>query len=829
MQTKPLRYSLRGLMMAFFTLVVLLVSLTAIGLQYYFSQQLVKERAISDYQKIILDTENFLNDLDRYANHITSVLASYPLSLDTKSDVAATNNLFAQFIALNPTVYGVYLGLADGEFYELVNLSASSLAQQVLGSEPNDRWVSMRVSGKGGLRHREYRYFDENFALRHTLTKPDNYDPRIRPWFIEADANQVHQTEPYQFHLLQTSGITYSKRLQGSAAVLGVDVVMSSLSHSFQQSLSNSKYQVHLFQASGELIASNTLVNPETLVHSDPLKKALQASLSMFDEWQAEPKVLGELFVTEVSDKSYFNYINEIGTNGELPYYLTVSVPEDLFMAGLSAKLWRSLLLSALVLSFIIPLSWLLSIPIVKSIKLLDLESLKISQRRYSEIGVVKSNIIEIAHLSESMLNMARSIEKNEIHQNVLMDSVVELIARAIDDKSHYTAGHCSRVPVLAKLLVEKASESQDDAFQAFEFRTKDEWREFHLAAWLHDCGKIITPEHIVDKGTKLECIYNRIHEIRTRFEVLWRDAQIDYLTALAQFPEQKARLAEELTQTQGRLKDDFAFLAESNQGSERQEPGVAERLLALSKIEWRQHFDDRLGLSPVEEMRLQDEAPTLPKTVTLLADLPQHIIPRSEEYKLDDAFGINMIVPEALYNLGELYNLSVPAGTLTKEDRFKINEHMIGTIKILESLPFPAELSKVPRYASTHHETLKGTGYPRGLSAEDLSIPERIIALADVFEALTAADRPYKKAKPLSESLRILRKMVLRQSLDRDVYNLFLTSGVYLEYANCFLQPEQIDQIDVVALLLDASTDADYPAESQVTIDTKTMTQSLA
>ena len=156
------------------------------------------------------------------------------------------------------------------------------------------------------------------------------------------------------------------------------------------------------------------------------------------------------------------------------------------------------------------------------------------------------------------------------------------------------------------------------------------------------------------------------------------------------------------------------------------------------------------------------------------------------------------MDVPKDKANLGELYNLKISRGTLTAEDRFIINEHIIGTIKMLDSLPFPEELANVPRYASTHHETLKGTGYPRKLTADDLSIPERILVLADIFEALTASDRPYKRAKPLSVAIDILYKMCLDNHVDIEVFRLFLTSGVYLQYANAFMPEGQIDKVDV-------------------------------
>ncbi|MEF1305654.1 HD domain-containing phosphohydrolase, partial [Vibrio owensii] len=176
----------------------------------------------------------------------------------------------------------------------------------------------------------------------------------------------------------------------------------------------------------------------------------------------------------------------------------------------------------------------------------------------------------------------------------------------------------------------------------------------------------------------------------------------------------------------------------------------------------------------------------------------PEHIIKRIRPVEFAPEHGIQMQVPEHQYNMGEVYNLTISRGTLTPEDRFKINEHMISGIKMLEALPFPPELSNVPRYASTHHETLKGTGYPRKLSADDLSIPERILVIADIFEALTAGDRPYKKAKPVSVAIDIMYKMALDEHLDMDLFLLFLESGVYLEYAKKFMPETQVDEVDI-------------------------------
>ncbi|UUX94859.1 HD domain-containing phosphohydrolase [Aquabacterium sp. J223] len=389
--------------------------------------------------------------------------------------------------------------------------------------------------------------------------------------------------------------------------------------------------------------------------------------------------------------------------------------------------------------------------------------------------------------------------------QKALMESMIRVLANAIDAKSPYTGRHCERVPELAIMLAEAATDCQSGSLAGFAFRTEDEWQEFRIGAWLHDCGKITTPEYVIDKATKLETIHNRIHEVRTRFEVLLRDAQVERLQALLDGAD-PADADARFERRRQRLQDDFAFVAETNLGGESMDPGRIERLQRIGRTPWLRHFDDRLGLSQDELARHAGEpvAP-LPATERLLADRPRDILPRGPEDRPDPRLGFRMAVPEHLYNRGELYNLSIERGTLTAEERYKINEHMVQTVTMLESMPFPRTLRRVPEYAGTHHETLCGDGYPRRLGAEQLSVPARIMAIADVFEALTAADRPYKSPKTLSEALAIMDRMKRRRHIDGELFDLFLRSGIWRRYAERHLRPEQLDAVDVDRLLAPA------------------------
>ena len=312
--------------------------------------------------------------------------------------------------------------------------------------------------------------------------------------------------------------------------------------------------------------------------------------------------------------------------------------------------------------------------------------------------------------------------------QRKLLDAFIELIAGAIDAKSPYTGGHCQRVPEITNMLVDAACKSTDPRFADFDL-TDDERYEVHIGAWLHDCGKVTTPEYVVDKATKLETIYDRIHEVRTRFEVLKRDAEIEFYKALLDGGDEaslRASLEAEIAQ----LDDDFAFIAECNVGGEFMAPERIERLKTIAARNWTRTLDDRIGLSHEEGLRKsRAPAPSLPVVEPLLADRPDHVIERgpADRIEPDNRHGFKMAVPEHKYNLGEVYNLSVGRGTLTAEERFKINDHIVQTIIMLEQLPFPKHLKRVPEIAGGHHETMIGTGYPKKLTREEMSLPARV------------------------------------------------------------------------------------------------------
>jgi len=301
-------------------------------------------------------------------------------------------------------------------------------------------------------------------------------------------------------------------------------------------------------------------------------------------------------------------------------------------------------------------------------------------------------------------------------------------------------------------MLAEAVSEVKTGPMTNFVITSKDRY-ELETAAWLHDCGKVVTPEYVMDKATKLETIYDRIHLIEHRVEILLRDLEIDYLKACYK-ADQQGQDIEALTsryqQNTEELKADLEFLQQSNVGGEFMTDDSITRTHAIAKKQW----IDLTG-----------------KTVPLLSE-------------------------------DELVNINIRKGTLNDREREVINHHIVATINMLESLPFPKHLKNVPEYAGGHHEKMDGTGYPRGLKKEDMSVQTRIMAIADIFEALTASDRPYKKGKKLSECLKIMGYMKKDNHIDADLYDIFVQQKVYLKYAEEFLDPEQIDEIDAQAVV---------------------------
>lgn len=334
-----------------------------------------------------------------------------------------------------------------------------------------------------------------------------------------------------------------------------------------------------------------------------------------------------------------------------------------------------------------------------------------------------------------------------------LLDAFVKVLAMAIDAKSPHTSGHCQRVPLLTELITQAVCDDTEH-FSEFHF-TEDDWYELRIAAWLHDCGKLATPDSVLDKSTKLHALHDRIDEVEARFSSLQQQLVADYWQARFELSsdlsgdrnsaDKIAALEAQHQHNLSALADDLAFIKVANKGGEFMAEAKQQRVQAIAQRQWRTIQGQTLPLLSVAEVEL----------------------------------------------------LCIERGTLSASERKIINDHIVVTINMLESLPFPRKLRRVPEYAGGHHEKMDGTGYPRGLTQEQMSIPARIMAIADIFEALTAKDRPYKEPMKISQALSILQRMSQSGHIDPQLYQVFLQQRIWERYAKQVLLPEQLDVLD--------------------------------
>jgi HD-GYP domain-containing protein (c-di-GMP phosphodiesterase class II) len=767
-----------------FFLVIGIISSSTVLLQFYFAKQLAQDATQNSVRLLAEKTSTKVQEIERMSFDTLSLL-ELSSSLEEKPKANIQHSMLKKFVLTMNTkkyIYAMYSGYETGEFYEVINLDIDDKLRKKYKTTPNEKWLVVKIFSKNGRMVNFEEYLDVNLNITRSVEKPSNYNPTQRPWYKKAiKSDDMIKTKPYMFKNLESMGVTYSKKADMSNTVVSIDISLDSLSSFLKSQKVVKNTELYVFDQRNQLlIASNLKTKRVTDIQKNRLN-------SVINKDKKEIRLY---------NKNYLVSVVELKSNYSQKEYLVMLLDEEELMRPYNEKIYLSIYASFFLLLVFLPVIWYASKVIIDPMKLLEKENHKIQNRKFDDVIPIVSKITEINELSSSIVSMSKSIRDYEEAQKNLMDSFIEVIASAIDAKSKYSAGHGQRVPVITMMLANQASKSNSGIFKSFSLKDEEEERELKIAALLHDCGKITTPEYVVDKSTKLETIYNRIHEVRMRFEIVSRDLEIVYYEKLLN-GEDKESLDTWLAEKEQSLHNDFEFIANCNIGGEFMKDEDINRIQDISTVSWKKRFDNTLGLSYAESNRLTVKDNT--ELEYLLSDKYNHVIERThysqKEYESD---GFKGKVPDNLYNLGEIYNLTIRKGTLTNEERFKINEHIIMTIKMLDQLPFPKHLKRIPEYAGAHHETLIGTGYPKQLTKKDMSIPARIMALADVFEALTAADRPYKDPKKLSESIMILSFMVKDQHIDKDIFELFLTTGVYKEYAIKFLKPEQIDDVDI-------------------------------
>ncbi|MFV2071346.1 MAG: HD-GYP domain-containing protein [Thermoanaerobaculales bacterium] len=657
----------------------------------------------------------------------TCISKSAPLAGSTLDERLTSLGALTEALHLSSDMSSIFVGYEDGDFFLVRSVGDRRVAAQSLDAPRGSRFAVQSIEGGGREAARKtLLFFDEGLTLLDSRPlDTGDFDPRGREWYRSAiERHDRITTDFYVFFTTGEVGLSFARQLAGGGGVVGADLALSDLSAGLASTMALTKNSLQQFLAISTALSAERdyrrllemiLREARTVSHADggailmTNEEESGLEISILENTVTGVHVGGTSEAEPPFEPIPFRDAGDADGRPDIDSH-TARTAATIQIADLAAD--QRFDTSAVRDRFDddgYETCSLLSVPLTdQKDEIVGLLQLVRARAASGEAAGFAPEVVSYIEALATDAAVALDLRRLLKAQRDLLESFIHVVAGAIDAKSPYTHGHCQRVPELARMLAEAAHAADDGPLRDFEL-TDDERYELHIASWLHDCGKVTTPEYVVDKSTKLETIYNRIHEIRTRFEVLWRDAEIGYLRVVADHGEDDLEAKRRLEKILEKIRDDYAFVAECN--------------------------------------------------------------------------------------LGELYNLSITRGTLTAEERFKINEHIVQTINMLGRLPFPKELRRVPDWAGSHHEKLDGTGYPRQLGADHLSTPARIMAIADIFEALTATDRPYMRPKSLNTALRIMGSMRDSGHICPDLFALFLTSGAYLEYAEQYLQPQQLKE----------------------------------
>jgi len=787
-KTKETTFSIRFTLITTFIFICLLVTTVAIALQYYVSQSTAQKSALALYETKVLLASNNIRQTDQIANRYSILLSRFNKLIINQQLHPNALQLFATVMTENPSYNSIYLGFENGSLQQLIHLNKTQ-NDLSLAKVESAKWLLISTVEQENKKIRQYSYFDGAFNMVSQYQKESNENITTLPWYKDAKILTSNKSNVFSLTNSASLGQTYSIKVPNTQTVLAIDVTLNSLSNNLKNISGNNQKpfldEVYLYNGTGQLLGSN-----RSIPQADGNSKLPLIPYPILAELAQHKTNLNKLNEVIINDNSYYAYITEVDDKTVTNSYLAILVAKETLLLP---SIKTSIQIAAICLVLLLILSWYFSSPLTNTLKKLLNEVKKTKKQDYKKIPLVMGRVTELKELNSLMVEMSQSIEAYQTQQKQMTRLFIKQIAQAIDDKSPYTFGHANRGPELG-LMLAKASLKSD--LPVFEQANEDMLNEFSSNAWSHHYGKLTKAQQIVSKGTKLEANYNRIHEIRMRFEVLWRDAEITYFKESRSNPEQNKPLKEALIKQQLQLMRDFGVVAKANLGDTKMTEQELLRLHKIGEQTWLRYFDDRLGLSSIEKLNLAGKKSKLPAQEMLLSDKKEHIIKRNNIIQMDS--GIKIEVADHLYNFGELYNLSIPQGTLTVEDKFEINQNIISTINLLKKLPTAHKQVTKINDLSTYHPALKCVVYPFEQGDEAFSITQSILLITDIFEMLTSIKEPQQQVESLSTAIDVLHQLAVDQVIDINLFNLFLSSGIYIKYAHKFLHETQIDDIDI-------------------------------
>lgn len=751
----------------------LLVTMVAIALQFYFSLISARDSISHKYQTESIYIKQMLKQEQQTAENYMALLADFKYLIIGKQFSSEALPILANMMHKNPLYSSVYLGFPNGDLQQFIDLdNADNITQQMPETESESesaRWLLISKSYQGKQSIIQYSYFDQSLTL---VKERQSYksDGAKLAWYQQA---LLAQSSP-------SIGKTYAMTIAKTEAVLALDVNSSSLSNSLKietEQQDNNLNEFYVFIKNGTILESN---QSTTNTNITPV-----FSTSVLDELTQHSTNLNTLNSITIEQTAYYAYVAKVdGANN----YLAFLIPQKtLFLSNIHQLIIVGL--SGFILTLC--LSWLFSSSLTRKLKMLLITVEEAKESRFKKLKTIETGITEFQQLNDLMVEMSYSIKNYQTKQKQQIESFIKLTAQAIGNKSPYTFEQANKVPELAWMLLKAVEESQLPVFNDFKLKNNDQQQSFRITAALHSYDKLTTTQTLVSKSTKLETTYNRIHEIRMRFEILWRDAEIYYYQTSKDHPEQNKSLKEGLIKQQLQLMRDFEFVANTNIGDQTMTEQDIQRLHQIGTQTWLRYFDDRLGLSSIEKMALSTQKQRLPAQEYLLSNKPEHVIQQHSKNESPETSTLRC-------NLGELYNLSIPLGTLTEEDKQQLNAYIVKTSSLLDDMPIMIKQHSVPQDLSAYHPALNDAVYLVNSGNKKLSIAEHILGITYIFEALTSINNPQHKIETMSNAIATMHQLAMDKRIDRHIFKLFLSSGIYLTYAKQFLYEQQIDEVDI-------------------------------
>ena len=743
----------------------LLISTIAVSFHYYHSQMQAKNSILQTYQTTAEQIHHRIEqNKQQLSDQLTALTNSQDLTRYNKLTTKSINR-FAQILNKHEGYQSISVGFKNGNLQKLVALDKPDSAQYIHQAK-GAKWLLVSIQKNKTDTIKDEFYFDASF---HFLSK-----------FKETTTGDITTSEWYKKALVQPISITsssekkiiYAKKINADSTVVAIESRLNDYAEFLGKidtpSLHNEMY---LFTNKGRLLATS-----DTDKWKNPEYSPYPLLLKIIDS-----KITNQLHEVKIGTQHYYAYLTNMISETDASSYLALLTPKQSVLLP-SIKTSVKIALICLVLSIL--LSWAFSLPISKAIRRLanGLETVK--SEGYKTFPMKSSRFSEFNYINTAIAEMTEIIAQQSVKHSERAALFASLNAQIIDDKSLYNNNQINRSPVLAKILGIAVSDSDLPQLASFQLSSKTEFNTFKTTAWTHLYRNLSTVD-MVNKGSKLDTPYNRIHEIRMRFEVLWRDAEINYYQQSRANPELNKPLKEKLIKEQLQLMRDFEFIAKVNQGRDKLNSQDLARLQQLSEKTWLRYFDKSLGLSALEALHTSPKKQRLPATEVLLNQQQAEMIDLNLDIR------------------AELTNLSIELGTATKEQQKQAQQQLDSINAMLGELSNNKNGCAVIDL-SMYHDSLHAVPYPKNTTQADLSIAEHILLLSDIFVTLTSVNNPIKSILSLSEAIDVLYRITLDKHIEVTIFKLFLTSGTYQKYVQQYLHTSQIDSVNIDKYLND-------------------------